>query len=108
MEKMLILQQAQTLNRLEVPVCRILIFLKFFIKRECIERESIAREAFSLVMKTYICLRLRVLTRNACRHLEYVSSPGISVFTWSTCSHLAYVSSLGVNVLMWRMFPQLE
>ena len=40
----------------------------FFSKR--------ASEAFSVVMKTNNCLRLRVLTRNACLHLSYVSSPG--------------------------------
>ena len=55
-----------------------------------------ASEAFSLVMKTNNCLRLRVLTRNMCLHLAYVFSPGVRVLTWRTCSHLVYVSSTGV------------
>ena len=55
---------------------------------------------FSLVMKTYNGLRLRVLTWNT-------SSPGIRVFTWHTCPLLAYVSSPGIRVFNLRMCPQL-
>ena len=41
--------------------------------QEVIKRAS---TAFSLVMKSNNCLRLRVLTRNACLHLAYVSPLG--------------------------------
>ena len=66
-----------------------------------------ASEAFSLVMKTNTCLSIRVLTRNTCLHLEYMSSPGIRVLAWCTCPHLAYVSSTGICVLNRRTCPQL-
>ena len=59
-----------------------------------IKRASGASEAFSLVMKTN-CLRLRILTRNACLHLAYVSSPGVRVLNWRMRPQLAYVSSPG-------------
>ena len=36
-----------------------------------VKRASEASEAFSLVMKTHNCLRLRGLTRNTCPHLAY-------------------------------------
>ena len=41
-----------------------------------IKRASGASEVFSL-MKTNNCLRIRVLTRNACLHLAYASSTGV-------------------------------
>ena len=44
------------------------MYLYLIIKR--------ASEAFSLVMKSNNCLRIRVLTRNACFHLAYVSPLG--------------------------------
>ena len=65
---------------------------------------SRASEAFSLVMKTNKCLRLRVLTRNACLHLAYVSSPayvsstGVCILNWHTFPHLANMSSLRIDV----------
>ena len=96
----------------------------------CVDIYSIKRvsKAFSLVMKTNNCLRLRVLTWHTCPHLAYVSSPGIRVlgirvFTWRTCPHLAYmayvsslaymcphlayVSSPGIRVLTWCTCPHL-
>ena len=56
------------------------------------ERASGASEAFSLVMKNNNCLRIRVLTRNACLHLAYVSF-GVHVLTCCTCPQLANMSS---------------
>ena len=61
------------------PRARIIIF----------KRARGASEAFSLVMKTNNCLRIHVLTRNACLHQECVSSPGVCVLNWRTCPHLA-------------------
>ena len=46
-------------------------------------------------MKTNNCLRLRVLTRNRCLHLAYVSSPGVRILNW----YVVYASSTGVRVL---------
>ena len=50
-------------------------------------------------MKTNNCLRLRVLTRNRCLHLAYVSSPSVRVLTWRAYPQLVYASSTGVRVL---------
>ena len=58
-----------------------------------IKRASGASEVFSLVMKTNNCLRIRVLTRNTCLHLAYVSLPGVCVLTWRTCPQLANMST---------------
>ena len=63
-----------------------------------IKRASGGSEAFSLVMKTHNFFRLRVLTRNTCLHLVYVSSPGVCVHNWHICPQLAYVSSPGEHV----------
>ena len=41
-----------------------------------VKRASGVSEAFSLVMKSNNCLRIRVLTRNACLYLAYVSPLG--------------------------------
>ena len=52
-------------------------------------------------MKTNNCLRIRVLTRNACLHLMHVSSPGAcSVLNWRMRPQLAYVSSHGEYVVV--------
>ena len=59
---------------------------------------SRASEAFSLVMKTNKCLRLRVLARNACLHLAYVSTTGICILNWHTFPHLVNMSSLRIDV----------
>ena len=74
---------------------------------------SRASEAFSLVMKTNKCLRLRVLTRNACLHLAYVSSPayvsstGVCVLNWHTFQHLANMSSSRIDVDVFQRPPAL-
>ena len=71
-------------------------------------KHVVASEAFSLVMKTNNCLRLRVLTSNACLHLAYVSSPGVRVLTWRNVSSPGvHMSSTGVCVLNWHMCPYL-
>ena len=70
-----------------------------------IKQASGASEAFSLVMKTNNCLRLRVLTRNMCLNLAYVSSPGICVLNWHTCPHLAIMSSPRLDVLVFQRAP---
>ena len=46
------------------------------------QRASGASEAFSLVMKSNNCLRIRVLPRNACLHLAYMSPLGKRVHNW--------------------------
>ena len=74
---------------------------------------SRASEAFSLVMKTNKCLRLRVLTRNACLNLAYVSSPayvastGVCVLNWHTFQHLANMSSSRIDVDVFQRPPPL-
>ena len=55
-----------------LPLAQLFSIMILIIKR--------ASEAFSLVMKTNNCLRLRVLTRNMCLHLAYMSSPDEYVF----------------------------
>ena len=47
-----------------------------YISVQLIKRASGASKAFSPVMKSNNCLRIRVLTRNACLHLAYVSPLG--------------------------------
>ena len=54
---------------------------------------------FSLV-KTNNCLRIHVLTRNACLHLAHVSSHGVSVLNFHMRPQLAYVSSPGEYVVI--------
>ena len=73
---------------LDLRMCNELESLHYIIKRV-----SEASKAFSLVMKTHNCRRLRVLTRHTCPHQAYVSSPGVHVLTRSKCPHLAYMSS---------------
>ena len=58
------------------------------------KRASGSSEACSLVMKTNNCLRLRVLTRNACRYPTYTCPHPAYM-----CPQLAYASSTGVPVL---------
>ena len=65
-----------------------------------VKRASGASEAFSLVLKTNNCLRLRVLTRNVCLHPAYVSSPGVRFLNWRMRPQLAYVSSPGEYVFV--------
>ena len=64
-----------------------------------VKRASGATKVFSLVLKTNNCLRLRVLTRNTCLHLVYVSSPGVRILNWRMCPQLAYMSSPGEYVV---------
>ena len=50
---------------------------KLMMMKMIIKRASGASKAFSLVMNSNNCLRIRVLTRNACLHLVNMSSTGI-------------------------------
>ena len=76
-----------------------------------VKRASRASEAFSLMMKTNNCLRLRVLTRNTRLHLVYVvyvSSTGVCVLNWCTCPHLANMSSPRIDAHVFQWAPLLS